>query len=476
MSQLDAMLDSAVADANAARRQRRDLFVAPSVVAPIDEPTQPTQPTQPAQEAQAAPFNLPPEFWEARPALAHVRAAAWSRNRSPDAVLGSVLARVALLVPPSVRLPAIVGATATVDVIVALVAPSGVGKSTAMTIGAELVPIHDEAVLVGVPIGSGEGLIDAFLAMVDEVGTDGKTRSVKRQVRRAVLAVVDEGQVLAELSKRQGSTIEMTLRTGWSGNTLGQANASEATRRHLPAGDYRLAVLVALQPEHAVTVVRDSPGGTPQRFLWLSATDPSIPDDAPKWPGELPLTLPQMGDPFAGFTVAHSIAAEVVAEDRARNRGGAVADPLDGHATLLRLKVAALLATLDGRTDIDVDDWRLAGQVGAVSRAVRQSIVEYDWQQSRQRDDAAIAKAARREVVVADTTARNALIRAARSVAARAHKAPDLVLKRGDVTRAVASRYRSAVTIDEVIDEAVVRKWLTPDGDGWRAGEAKPDG
>ena len=125
MSQLDAMLDSAVADANEARRQRRDLFVAPSVVAPINEPTQPTHPTQPAQEAQPTPFNLPAEFWDARPALAHVRAAAWSRNRSPDAVLGSVLARVALLVPPSVRLPAIVGAIATVDVIVALVAPSG---------------------------------------------------------------------------------------------------------------------------------------------------------------------------------------------------------------------------------------------------------------------------------------------------------------------------------------------------------------
>ncbi len=473
MSQLDAMLDSAVADANEARRQRRDLFAVSNVVAPIDEPT---QPTQPAQEAQVAPFNLPPEFWEARPALAHVRAAAWSRNRSPDAVLGSVLARVALLVPPSVRLPAIVGAIATVDVIVALVAPSGIGKSSSATIGAELVPIDDDDVRTDVVVGSGEGLVESYMAMVDEVGDNGKARSVKRQVRRAVLAVVDEGQVLAELGKRTGSTIMATLRTGWSGNTLGQANASEATRRHLPAGAYRLAVLLSLQPEHAVTLLGDAAGGTPQRFVWVSATDPSVPDVAPRWPGELPLSLPAMGDDFAGFTVADAIAAEVVAEDRERVRGSTLADPLDGHATLLRLKVAALLAVLDGRTDVDVDDWRLAGQVGAVSRAVRQSIVEYDWQQSRQRDDAANAKAARREVVVADTTARNALIRAARSVAARAHKAPDLVLKRGDVTRAVASRYRSAVTIDEVIDEAVVRKWLTPDGDGWRAGEAKPDG
>jgi hypothetical protein len=375
-----------------------------------------------------------------------------------------------------VRLPAIVGATATVDVIVALVARSGAGKSTAMTIGAELVPIHDDAVLAGVGIGSGEGLVDAFLAMVDEVGTDGKTRSVKRQVRRAVLAVVDEGQVLAELGKRQGSTIMTTLRSGWSGATLGQANASETTRRHLPAGAYRLAVLLALQPEHAVTLLSDAAGGTPQRFVWLSATDPSIPDVAPRWPGELPLTLPAMGDAFAGFTVADSIAAEVIAEDRLRNRGVAVADSLDGHATLLRLKVAALLAVLDGRTDVDVDDWRLAGQVGATSRAVRQSIVEYDWQQSRRRDDAAIAKAARREVVVAETAAQAALARVVRSIAAKAHKTPDVVLKRSDLTRASSGRDRQFVTIDAAIDEAVVRKLLTPDGDGWRAGEAKPDG
>ncbi len=473
MSQLDAMLNSAVADATEARRQRHDLFAAPAVVTPIDEPT---QPTQPAQDAQPAPFNLPPEFWEARPALAHVRAAAWSRNRSPDAVLGSVLARVALLVPPSVRLPAIVGATATVDVIFALIAPSGIGKSSSATIGAELVPIDDDAVSTDVVVGSGEGLIESYLAMVDEVGADGKTRSVKRQVRRAVLAVADEGQVLAELGKRQGSTIMTTLRSGWSGATLGQANASEATRRHLPAGAYRLAVLLALQPEHAVTLLGDAAGGTPQRFTWLSATDPSIPDVAPRWPGELTLRLPAMGDAFAGFTVADVIATEVVAEDRERVRGSTFAVSLDGHATLLRLKVAALLAVLDGRTDVDVDDWRLAGQIGAVSRAVRQSIVEYNWQQSRQRDDAANAKAARREVVVADTTARDALMRAARSVAAKAHKSPEDVLKRGDVMRAMASRDRQLVTSDAVIDEAVVRKWLTPHGDGWRAGEAKPDG
>jgi hypothetical protein len=391
-------------------------------------------------------------------------------------VLGAVLTRVALLVPPSVRLPAIVGATATVDVIVALVAPSGAGKSTAMTIGAELLPIDDDDVLAGIGIGSGEGLVDAFLAMVDEPGADGRTRSVKRQVRRAVLAVVDEGQVLAELANRKGSTIMTTLRSGWSGATLGQANASEATRRHLPAGAYRVAVLLALQPEHAVTLLGDAAGGTPQRFVWLSATDPAIPDVAPRWPGALTLTLPAMNDPFAGFTVSDSIAREVIVEDRARNRGGTAAGTLDGHATLVRLKVAALLAVLDGRTNVDDDDWRLAGQVAATSRAVRQSIIEYEWQQNRQRDDAAIAKAARREVVVAETAAQAALRRVVRTIVAKAHRSPITVFTRGELTRACSGRDRQLVTIDAAIDDAVGRGWLTPDDGGWRAGEVKPDG
>jgi hypothetical protein len=42
-------------------------------------------------------------------------------------------------------------------------------------------------------------------------------------------------------------------------------------------------------------------------------------------------------------------------------------DPLDGHALLTRLKVAAALMALEGRTLIGTADWSLAGYVMDVS-------------------------------------------------------------------------------------------------------------
>ena len=79
--------------------------------------------------AAGAGLNLPAEFWDARPVLAHIRQAAHSRLLSPDAVLAAVLARVAAATPPLWKLPAVVGGTSTVSTYVALVGPPGTGKA-----------------------------------------------------------------------------------------------------------------------------------------------------------------------------------------------------------------------------------------------------------------------------------------------------------------------------------------------------------
>ena len=50
-------------------------------------------------------------------------------------------------------------------------------------------------------------------------------------------------------------------------------------------------------------------------------------------------------------------------------------DSLDAHADLLRLKVAALLALLDGRQDVTVEDWALAEMAVDVSTAVRTDVI-----------------------------------------------------------------------------------------------------
>jgi len=424
-----------------------------------------------------SPTNLPTQFYDARARLAHIRQAAYSRSRSADAVLAATFARVAVQVPPTIVLPAIVGSVATLDVIIANTAKPGGGKSSAVGVAKEIMPIDDDAIVLDFPLGSGEGLVDAYLGSVDDLDAAGKKVKVRRQVFRAVLAEVDEGEVLSGMGHRKGSTIFPTLRSAWSGSMLGQGNASAETKRRLNARSYRFAATIALQPAHAIALLDDAPGGTPQRVLWFSAEDPNLPDDEPPWPGRLTFEVPMashFGLPYT-MKVDDAIADEVRARSKAKTRGTAIgADPLDSHADLLRLKVAALLAILDDRLDVNRDDWSLAGLVMATSRAVRTSVVETARIDARQREDAATAKAIRREVAIVGTVEARALTNAARAVGKRAHRSKGDTIPRSKFTTAIASRDRGMVTVDDAIAEAERLGWVIATADGWTAGKARP--
>lgn len=424
-----------------------------------------------------SPTNLPGSFWQARPRLAQIRQAAYHRSRSPDAVFGAVLARVAVQVPPTIQLPAIVGYVGTLDLLVANIAQPGGGKSTSVGVAKDLVPIDDDAIVLDFPPGSGEGLVDAYLGTVDDVGPDGKKVKLRRQVKRAVLAEVDEGEVLSGMSHRKGATLLPTLRSAWSGSVLGQGNASAETNRRLAPRSYRFAATIALQPAHAMALLDDAPGGTPQRVLWFSAEDPNLPDDEPPWPGPLVFEMPAAN--HFGFVywlkVDDAIADEVKARSKAKTRGTLrTADPLDAHADLLRLKVAALLAIIDERLDINRDDWSLAGVVMATSRSVRTVLVETARRDAEQKELAATARAVRREVAIVGTVEARALSNAARAIGRRAHRMAGETIPRWKLTTAIASRDRSMVSVDDAIAEAERLGWIASTDGGWTAGKARP--
>lgn len=430
-----------------------------------------------ATDGVDSPTNLPSSFWEARPQLAHIRQAAYNRSRSPDAVFGAVLARVAVQVPPTIQLPAIVGSVGTVDLLVANIAQAGGGKSTSVGVAKDLVSIDDDGIVVDFTVGSGEGLVDAYLGTVDDVGPDGKKVKLRRQVKRAVLAEVDEGEVLSGMSHRKGTTLLPTLRSAWSGSVLGQGNASVETNRRLAARSYRFAAVIALQPAHAVALLDDVAGGTPQRVLWFSAEDPNLPDDEPPWPGPLVFEIPAANHFGFAYTlkVDDAIADEVKARNKAKTRGtNRAADPLDAHADLLRLKVAALLAILDERLDVDRDDWSLAGIVLATSRTVRTVLVETARRDAEQKELAATARAVRREVAIVGTVEARALSNAARAIGRRAHRMAGETIPRWKLTTAIASRDRSMVSVDDAIAEAERLGWIVSTADGWTAGNARP--
>jgi len=429
--------------------------------------------------------NLPNEFWEARDYLTHIRQAAWHRRRSPDAVLGAVLARLSAIVPPLFGLPATVGAPSTLSTFVALAGPSGTGKSSAVHLARSLLEMPTTAIghVVEHGLGSGEGLIELFMGDVETGETDGKGKPVKERTQAYVGAIVtlDEGQALSAMGGRQGSTMLAHLRSMWTGAPVGQANAQRETTRKLGSGKYALGLVVGIQPQLAKDLLSDTAAGTPQRFLWVSTTDPNVPDVRPEWPGPIKYRQPtrRTGDhrEKPELVLHPDIEAEIDARALSAVRGQLRIDPLDSHRDLLKLKTAGLLALLDGREKVEPEDWQLAEMVLASTDAVRNSIGHVLAAEAEQAERDADRREARRAKVrtTASTEAEEqaytaALDSAAGSIARKAAKVG--LLDQTTANRAMASKHRKLVSTEEAIDHAVAEGWLIETADGWKAGKS----
>jgi|DEB0MinimDraft_3_1074331.scaffolds.fasta_scaffold04975_4 hypothetical protein len=458
-------------DLKRAARSAREMRDGPDIDLPTVRSTISTAAAPAPQAAQAIKTNLPDAFWESRPALGHIRQAAHSRARSADAVLGCVLARISAMIHPSCRLPPIVGGAVTLSIYTALVGPSGTGKSSAKSVACELLPCHNERVGDDLPVGSGEGLLEAYMGFVDEEAPDGKKRKVKRQIRDGVFAFLDEGQALSELGSRKGSTLLPTLRQMWTGGPAGTTNASIETNRQLKEGTYSIGLVIGFQPEMAAGLLGDHIGGTPQRFDWVSATDPNIPDVAPEWPGPLPWQLPAIYPNGRGtLAVADTIVATVRREALAVSRHEKVLDSLDSHSNLSRLKVAGVLALLDGRREVNEDDWNLAGIYRRHSNLVRQILLETIALSERKKEEALTARLLRREQAVAEDASKHAVEKMARSIARHVERAAcaEPCTKRC-MSRSTASRDRQMANVDDAIEHALSMKWIRRAGDSFRA-------
>jgi hypothetical protein len=362
-------------------------------------------------------LNLPPEFWEVRPVLKHIRDAAHSRIVSADVAFYTVLARLAAMWPHKVRLDTGVKSAASANLFVAICGPSGIGKTSGISVAQKLLEPppwmageHRHKFADDMPLGTGEGIAEAFMGSakrpaLDDKGEpllmrDGQTpklESVRTQVLHNLLVHADEGEAMAKLVERSGSTIGETLRRAWVGETIGQSNGRAETTRIIHGGRYSLGLVVGFQEETAQPLLADEAAGTPQRFLWCWVVDPSMTGDDTGSPG--PLTdvwpaapeppqvpgTPWLIDPAGANDVdlrpvifPPEVKAELRAELLARQRGELTLPRQDAHRPLMLVKLAALLAQLDGgRRRVDLEDWRLARIVWDTSSRVRDHLIAH---------------------------------------------------------------------------------------------------
>ena len=310
--------------------------------------------------------QLSQSFYDETPALRRIRDAANSRRVAPDAVLGAILCRVAASTSPSVLLD--IPTRSGLNFITALIGESGDGKSKANRVACELLP--DVCELDGLPIGSGEGLIDVYMETFIDPETKQKT---KRQGHECAYFYFDEGEMLLRHRQRQDTTIEQTLRSAWSGSTIGTTNADAQNRRLLKNDSYRFALVMGLQPTYAAQLLLDDSGGTPQRFLFVSAVDAYMPESVTSWKGPLDFKPRELTEPIhVDREIIRLIDSNVVK----RHKRIIVPDPLDTHRDLMTLKVAALLAVLDGVASVDLERFNRAVIVYDNSRTLRLDLLD----------------------------------------------------------------------------------------------------
>lgn len=452
-----------------------------------------------AQQVPPSPaaLTLPEEFWAARPVLQHIRRAAYARAVSGDVLFYSVLVRLASLWPHTVQLHTGIGRPASANLYAAVVGPSGSGKTSGVGVARDLLPaphwLTPELYAEDWPLGTGEGIAESYMGTkrvpVDDVSTDVKTgqpkmHSVRTQVRHNALLEADEGEVLTKMLERNGATIGETLRRGWVGRTIGQANGRAETTRIIRDGKYSLGLVIGFQPETAQPLLNDVGAGTPQRFLWCWATDPTSPDLPPEHPGPLtgvwrpPAPQPDgtgwlIGDPFSGVdqtpvSFADEIKAELSRSHRARLRGeeGATLPELDAQSPLMLVKIAALLAQLDGRRAVGLEDWRLAQLVYGTSSAVRDHVIGLGREAQGKVRAGDVRRHAEREAAAEDARLRVREGAFDARVARVARRIATVVVNEKDIPRRelrnkIAQRDREA--FDDALDMAIANGWVMRD-------------
>jgi hypothetical protein len=455
-------------------------------------------------------LTLPDEFWNSRDVLRRIRQAAHHKVRSGDVVFYGVLARLAAMAPHRLRADTGVGTPASLNLFAAIIGPSGSGKSSGVSVSRLIVKTPND--LDEVPLGSGEGIAEAYMGEALEgtgvMAKDGseKQAKVRKQVRHNVLFHSDEGAGLNKLIERAGSTVGETLRTAWTGETIGQKNGRAETTRTVPAGSYSAGLVIGYQESTVLPMLDDHEAGTPQRFLYAWAIDASIPPvDAPApWPGEMlspfpadvPTDLPAPGGalvataplPARGvhdpITFAEAIRRELYVSEHAKATGTLptdhpLRDPMRSQHNVLKVKVAALLALLDGRRNVTEEDWRLAQMVLDTSDAVRAYLQALAAEKARAAREAAIAVEAELEhhraharAVVAEVLDTTAETRVGVLIATWVHETGAMTL--GEIRKRLASRDRSRA--EAGVMSAMGAGWLVADGKRFAPGLSRPAG
>jgi len=330
------------------------------------------------------------EFWHSRPELLSIYENSRRTMIAPWTVLGMALVRSLLSIPYWVQYQSFMG-RAPVNIGVIFIGDSGAGKSRLAKMLDESLPFTGSRFVPDfkqIEVGSGEAMADVYAhpAEKDEPELQIKRGDLRwHNTSHSRLFGFDEVGRLFKLGNRDsGSTIFEYVKQGLSGGPMGRYLA-KGQGTFLDGDSYRFGFVTNAQPTRCGVLLNpdEVEGGFPGRMLWLESRDPRAvveQDDTPIRPHGIPemewtstnviRSLPQMD-------AEHRASAARYHLDQR--------DPIDGHVALLRAKVAVALMRLNGRKELNDEDWELSGIIMDESIRVRSYVQQV--LAARHRDD-----------------------------------------------------------------------------------------
>jgi hypothetical protein len=376
-----------------------------------------------------------------------------------------VCAAVAAHVPPAVRLPG--PRLGTVDLLVSVVGPPGDGKGTVLDRALQLVPLPKDATLAA--LGTSQGLVKRGYQRNPDLD-DRKTNPMVRR-HGAIFVRSDEvSSFVGRMSGTAGEELLGTLKSAVSGEGLGGGYAGDDKNLRLDPGTYRVVGVLGIAPDKAKPLFGDLGGGFPERLLFAyvaadddgSDLDDRAVADAARPCRPIPWSPPALAPGRERFSTDEAILTEM-ARHRAERRRAEHPDPWAAHHDLLRHKLAAVLAFLDGRWDVSLADWQLAGGLADVSAAARARLLAAIDAEERREDQRRNRRVAATEVAKVRAVREDAeavrltrIVDRARDLVAKVDAEPGI--SRADLRKKLASTNRAE--FDPALDHAVEMRWL----------------
>lgn len=288
------------------------------------------------------------------------------QGAQPLAVLLATLLRATSQVHPNVRLPL----NGSLNMIGLLLGAPQSGKGLAKSISERFFPVMDGNFPITIQdrhISTGEGM-ERFYSAVESKDDDGKPVTSSEAMG---FWFTDEIANL-DAQVKSDSRLVGNLCTAFTAGSMGAMNALE--QRHVAADSYRMAALIAGQPDCMEAMLNTADQGLPQRFIAVPANgNQSIEQIKARIERgvieseEFGIQLPD--DFHGGKHCTMTMPVSVLNEYRFQRELAVNGHDTEfgGHGNYSRGKLAGALAILDSRSEITEVDWAVAGHLMHIS-------------------------------------------------------------------------------------------------------------